>query len=216
MSAQSLESRRDPAMTVALDKFPPTLEASPNDHRVTIQGGWAQFKLIQQGCNTSTGTRLFYFDGAIEIVMPGRLHEKFSHAIGVLLTLFLAQQGILFVGVGSADQENEGISSVQPDQSYCIGVEKIVPDLSIEVIFTSGSLAKLKRYQAIGVPEVWLWEDGVLAVYHLRNQGYERISQSELPGLTTLDLVGFNRHVLMAETDLGEAVRSFSSIILQS
>jgi hypothetical protein len=66
------------------------------------------------------------------------------------------------------------------------------------------------------VPEVWLWEDGVLAVYHLRNQVYERVSQSELPGLTTLDLVVFNRHVLMAETDLGEAVRSFSSVILQA
>lgn len=202
-------------MTVALDKFPQTSEPRPDDRVVTIQGGWAHFKLIQQGCEVSAGTRLFYFDGTIEIVMPGRLHEKFSHAIGVLLTLFLAHQGILFVGVGSADQEQEGIASAQPDQSYCIGEEKAIPDLSIEVIFTSGSKLKLKRYQAIGVPEVWLWEDGVLAVYHLRADGYERVEQSELPGLMQLDLVMFNRHVLMAETDLGEAIRSFNQHIFQ-
>ncbi len=200
-------------MTVALHQSPQTSESHPDDRVVTIQGGWAHFKLIQQGCEASAGTRLFYFDGTIEIVMPGRLHEKFSHAIGVLLTLFLAQQGVLFVGVGSADQEQEGVASAQPDQSYCIGAEKAVPDLSVEVIFTSGNLRKLKRYQAIGVPEVWLWEDGALALYHLRNDGYERITRSELPGLTMLDLVVFNRHVLMAETDLGEAVRSFSSYL---
>jgi Uma2 family endonuclease len=200
-------------MTVAFDRLLPPLEVEPADRRVLIQGDWAQFKLIQQGCASSLGTRLFYFDGTIEIVMPSRLHEKFSYGIGVLLTLFLAQQGILFVGTGSADQEQEDVASAQPDQSYCIGQETAVPDLSIEVIFTSGSLSKLNRYRAIGVPEVWLWEDGVLALYHLRSDGYERVSQSELPGLEMLDLVVLNRHVLMAETDLGEAVRSFSLYI---
>ncbi|MBW4549713.1 MAG: Uma2 family endonuclease [Aphanocapsa sp. GSE-SYN-MK-11-07L] len=202
-------------MVIALDQYLSPSEEHPEDRLVTIQGSWEHFKLIRQGCEASPGIRLFYFDGAIEIFMPGRPHEKFSHAIGVLLTLFLAQQGIIFIGVGSADQEKAGIASAQPDQSYCIGAEKAVPDLSIEVIFTSGSLAKLRRYQAIGVPEVWLWEDGVLALYHLRAEGYERIEQSELAGLMKLDLAVFNRHVLMAETDLGEAVRSFSRYLVQ-
>jgi Uma2 family endonuclease len=203
-------------VVIALDQCPSPSESYPKDRLVTIQGGWEHFKLIRQGCEASPGVRLFYFDGTIELLMPGRPHEKFSHAIGVLLTLFLARQGVLFIGVGSADQEKEGIASAQPDQSYCIEAEKAVPDLSIEVIFTSGNLAKLKRYQAIGVPEVWLWEDGVLTLYHLRNGGYQRIEQSELPGLTKLDLAVFNRHVLMAETDLGEAVRSFSRYLAQT
>jgi Uma2 family endonuclease len=202
-------------MVIALDQSPPSSENPLEDRLVTIQGGWEHFKLIQRGCEASPGVRLFYFDGTIELLMPGRLHEKFSHAIGVLLTLFLAQQGILFIGVGSADQAKEGTASAQPDQSYCIEAEKAVPDLSIEVIFTSGSLTKLKRYRAIGVPEVWLWEDGVLALYHLRDGGYKRIEQSELPGLTKLDLTVFNRHVLMAEADLGEAVRSFNRYLAQ-
>jgi Uma2 family endonuclease len=200
-------------MVVALNPSPQASDESLSDRLISIQGGWEQFKLIQQGCEVSPGIRLFYFDGEIELLMPGRLHEKFSHGIGVLLTLFLAHQGILFVGVGSADQEKEGVASAQPDQSYCIGEEKAVPDLSVEVIFTSGSVGKLKRYQAIGVPEVWLWEDGRLDLYHLRDDGYERIEQSELAGLMTLDLTVFNHHVLMAETDLGQAVRSFNAYL---
>jgi Uma2 family endonuclease len=207
--------RRDAAMTVALDRVPQTPEESKCDRWVAIQGDWVQFKLIQQGCQSSPGTRLFYSNGTIEILMPGRLHEKFSHAIGVLLTLFLARQGILFVGIGAADQEAEGVASAQPDQSYCIGAEKDIPDLSIEVIFSSGSVKKLQRYQAIGVPEVWLWEDGALAIYHLRGDGYERINQSELTELANLDIDALKRHILMAETDLGEAIRSFNLYLAQ-
>ncbi|MBW4619682.1 MAG: Uma2 family endonuclease [Cyanosarcina radialis HA8281-LM2] len=202
-------------MTVTLNKFSQASEDCPKDRLLSIQGGWEHFKLIQRGCEASPGIKLFYFEGTIEILMPGRSHEKFSHAMGVLLTLFLAHQGILFLGVGSADQEKEGVASAQPDQSYCIGGEKAVPDLSVEVVFTSGNIAKLKRYQAIGVPEVWFWEDGVLELYHLGERGYERIEQSRLPGLMALDLAVFERHVLMAETDLGEAVRSFNRYLLE-
>ena len=90
--------------------------------------------------------------------MPGQAHEIFSHAIGQLLTFFLAYQGIIFVATGSADQEKVGVAAAQPDQSYCIGKLKSIPDLSIEVVFSSGGPKKLRRYQAIGVPEVWFWE----------------------------------------------------------
>jgi Uma2 family endonuclease len=204
-------------MTVATDEkrsliSPPTPN-SGGDRLVTLQGDWEHFKLIQRGCEQSPGVRLFYFDGTIELLMLGKLHEIFAHAIGYLLTCFLAQQGILFFATGSADQKKEEIAAAQPDQSYCIGALKEIPDLSIEVVFTSGSIKKLERYKAIGVSEVWFWEDGTLALYRLRGEDYEAIERSELAGLQDLDLEVFKRHVMMAETDLGEAVRSFTSYV---
>jgi Uma2 family endonuclease len=93
------------------------------------------------------------------------------------------------------------------DQS--IGSIKPIPDLSIEVVFSSGGMSKLARYYAIGVTEVWFWEDGVLSLYHRRSTGYEAISRSELAGLNDLDLEVLKRHILIGETDTGEAVRSF-------
>ncbi len=178
------------------------------DQRVVLQGQWEKFKLIQQASEDSPGVRLAYYDETIEILMPGEAHEFFAHVIGYLLTTFFLEKGILFKPTGAKTQEQEGKVSVQADQSYCIGDSKPIPDLSIEVVFSSGS-PKLVRYQALGVPEVWFWEDGVFALYHLREDGYEQIEQSELPGLNQLDLDLLRRCILMAETDFQAAVRMF-------
>jgi Uma2 family endonuclease len=193
-------------MTVALDKPTPKM----TDQLVIIKGDWAKFKLIQQGCEESPGIRVSYFDGTIEIVMPSRPHEIFSGAFHLLLSLYLANLGIEFLATGSADQEAEEIAAAQPDQSYCIDGIKPIPDLSIEIVFSSGGINKLDRYRAIGVPEVWFWEDGVLALYRLRSNGYERIEQSELPGLRDLDLAVFKRCLLIGETSTTEAMREFN------
>jgi Uma2 family endonuclease len=197
-------------MTVAIER--PVANIS-TDKVMTLQGDWAQFKLVQQGCAQNRGIRLFYFDGTIELVMPGRNHEIFAHILGYLLTCFLTHQDLEFLAVGSADQEKTGESSAQPDQSYCIGSIKPIPDLSIEVVFTSGGQSKLRRYQAIGVPEVWFWEDGTLKLYHLRPNGYEQIQQSELDGLRQLDLEVLKRHILMGELSTPKAVKSFSAYL---
>jgi Uma2 family endonuclease len=184
-----------------------------SDRLVTLQGEWAQFKLIQQGCERTSGARLSYFDGTIEILMPGQAHETFSRIIGWMLTYFLAAKQIPFTPTGAVTQEREGIAAVQADESYCIGEVKPIPDLSIEVIFTSGSMKKLDRYRALGVTEVWFWEDGVLTLYHLRSEGYERIHQSELPGLVDLDLELLKSCISMAETNSGDAVVAFAKAI---
>jgi Uma2 family endonuclease len=183
------------------------------DRLINLQGEWAQFKLIQQGCERSAGARLSYFNGTIEILMPGQAHETFSRIIGWMLTYFLAAKQIPFTPTGSVTQEREGVAAVQADESYCIGEIKPIPDLSIEVVFTSGNINKLDRYQALGVTEVWFWEDGVLTLYHLRDAGYDRIQRSELPGLIDLDLELLKSCIAMAETNSGDAVVTFAKAI---
>ncbi|MEM9220092.1 MAG: Uma2 family endonuclease [Cyanobacteria bacterium P01_F01_bin.150] len=83
----------------------------------------------------------------------------------------------------------------EPDESYCIGSNKEIPDLVIEVIVTSGGINRLALYQRLGVSEVWFWQDNSLSLYSLRPDaleqyaetfGYEKISVSEL--LPDLDI----------------------------
>lgn len=189
-----------------------TIATAPQttDQRIVLSGrSWEQFKLIQQGLEDSPGTRLFYYDGTIEILMPGRDHEVFKSLIGFLIELFFLENDIEFEATGSMTQEREGTASAQADESYCIGASKPVPDLSIEVIFTSGGPSKLQRYQALGVPEVWFWQDGVFTLYRLRGNGYERLDRSEIPELTGLDVELLTRCVLMGETSRLEAMREF-------
>ena len=192
-------------MTIATES-----RIATSDQRVVLSGrSWEQFKLIQQGFEDSPGIRLFYFDGTIEILMPGREHEVFKAIIAILLIIYFEENGIEFEPTGSMTQEHEGVASAEADESYCIGVSKPVPDLAIEVIFTSGGPSKLQRYQALGVPEVWFWEDGVFTLYCLSKNGYERRDQSEIPELAMLDVELLTRCVLMGETSRLEAMREF-------
>ena len=80
-------------------------------------------------------------------------------------------------------------AGVEPDECYCIGEKKDIPDLAIEVTITSGSIKKLETYRRLGVKEVWFWKDNQLNRYYLReenpqsfaqNYGYEQIQSSEL------------------------------------
>lgn len=180
------------------------------DRRLVLhERTWEQFKLIQKGFEGSSGVRLFYYNGTIEILMPGEDHEFFKTIIGFLIELFLVEKGIEFIPAGSMTQERQGTASAQADESYWLGSKRLVPDLSIEVVFTSGRASKLERYKALGVPEVWFWEDGLFALYHLREQSYERVYRSELPGLTDLDIELLSKCVLIAQTSRVEAVREF-------
>jgi Uma2 family endonuclease len=179
------------------------------DQRMVHHGHtWEQFKLIQKGFEGSPGVRLFYYKGTIEILMPGREHEIFKGIIGLLIEMFLYEKRVEFEQTGSMTQEEEGVASAQADESYCIGTSKTIPDLSIEVVFTSGGAAKLTRYQALGVPEVWFWEDGLFTLHRLREQGYERIYRSEIPELADLDIDLLTRCVLMAQTSRLQAISS--------
>jgi Uma2 family endonuclease len=184
------------------------------DQQIVHHGrSWEQFKLIQKGFEESPGVRLFYYNGTVEILMPGREHEVFGRVIGFLVATFLIKKGIFFQPTGAMTQEKEGEVSAQADESYCIGLVKPIPDLAIEIVFTSGGTTKLARYRALGVAEVWFWQDGALELYHLRSAGYEQIERSELEGLQDLDIDLLRRCVLMAETDVGEAVRAFQQEI---
>ncbi|HZN34328.1 MAG TPA: Uma2 family endonuclease, partial [Pirellulaceae bacterium] len=56
------------------------------------------------------------------------------------------------------------------------------PDLALEVDITRSSIPKLPIYEALGVPEVWCWRNGI-EVLALRDGHYARVSESVvLPG----------------------------------
>ena len=185
-------------MTKTIDK--------PTEQRLTHSGmSWHQFKLLQESFADSPGIRLFYYRGEVEILAVSKDHEVFSELIGILLAEYFVEKGTEFTPTGSFTQEKEGIASAQADKSYFIGSVSSTPDLSVEVVFTSGNERKLPRYQALGVPEVWFWEDGLFSLYCLRSDGYDRVSKSEL--LPDLDINLLTRCVVM--TSRLEAVREF-------
>lgn len=167
------------------------------EQRFTWRGfTWHQFKAIQTGFEDVPNVRLFYCDGVLEIVGTGRLHEAIRCLMGLLMGQYFLQRRIVFFPSGTYSQIVEEQVEYQADLSYCFGTIKDVPDLCIEVVITSGSPIKLQKYRLMGVPEVWFWEDGTLELYHLREEGYDRIASSEI--LPELDLSLLKRCILFA------------------
>jgi Uma2 family endonuclease len=163
---------------------------------------WEQFKLIQKGLEAVGGVRLFFFDGTVEVLMPGRYHEVFKKIIAILIEAFLIDRKVDLMPTGSMDRELPGVASAQPDESYEIGEFKLL----IEVTVTSGTIAKLKLYKALGIHEVWFWEDGVLKLYHLIDAKYQPINRSQIPELATLDINVLTKCILLGETSRLRAV----------
>jgi Uma2 family endonuclease len=61
---------------------------------------------------------------------------------------------------------------------------KPIPDLAVEVVFSSGSIEDLEKYQELGVKEVWFWIKDRLEIYVLLAQDYQKQSKSyNLPNL---------------------------------
>lgn len=192
-------------MTAAKSPSPIRVETGQGDIR-TIQWGrtWEQFKHLQQGFENTRGVKLFYYNGTIEILMPGEAHELFKSIIGFLIETFLFHQGIEFKPTGSMTQEKEGIAAAEADESYEIEGLK----LAIEVNFTSGDASKLERYQALEVDEVWIWEDGVLAIYHLRLDQYEKVNHSCIPSLSQINSSVLSECILIGETSRIQAAKT--------
>lgn len=183
---------------------------SSTDQRLVYSGlRWAQFKLIQSGFAQSPGVRLAYYNHTIEILKSGRDHEMFSRLIGFLISLYCLENAIEFEPTGSMTQEKPGEVSAQADESYCFGPSKAVPDLVIEIVFTSGGESKLQRYQALGVQEVWFWQDGVFSLHRWRGDRYEKVNYSEISELAKLDVSLLTRCVLIAQTSRLEAATEF-------
>ncbi len=159
-----------------------------------------------------TGAQLTYLDGCLEIMAPlSDAHEEPKNTLGQLLEIYMRVKNIRFYGRGSTTIGTKELGArKEPDESYCLGTRKPVPDLAIEVIVTSGGIDTLEIYRRVGVSEVWFWQDGVISVYCLRSTGYDLVTKSEL--LPELDLRSLEFYSRMA--DQYDAVNAFMQLLM--
>jgi Uma2 family endonuclease len=166
----------------------------PEERRTISNVTWAQYEGLLAQLGDSSGCRVNYLDGVLEIVAPSRRHETGKTRIGTLLEIYFLETDVEYFPTGSTTfRQAANQVGVEPDESYCLDTEKEFPDLVIEVIVTSGGSDRLERFQRLGVQEVWFWQVNRFLIYHLREDagltqsfGYELIDHSEL--LPDLDM----------------------------
>ncbi|MEG3989211.1 Uma2 family endonuclease [Microcoleus sp. S28C3] len=167
---------------------------SITDSCLTLRAvSWSQFESLEAAFESVGGIKFAYLDGILEIMTVSPEHEETKGTIRALLEAYLREKGIRFYIKGGPTLGSKELGArKEPDESYNLQSKKAIPDLAIEVVFTSGGIDKLQLYKRLGIPEVWFWEDGVLSIYYLREE-YEQVARSEL--LPELDIALLVRYI---------------------
>ncbi|WP_223805704.1 Uma2 family endonuclease [Pseudanabaena sp. UWO310] len=155
-----------------------TLTEGDREHIVRQFVTWEQFQALESAFADIDGVRLTYCEGVLEILGIKRPDEMIRTLLGALLGQYFMIKHIWFVSTGAYTQSLQGRTNFQADLSYNFDTEKEISDLCIEVVVTSGNVAKLRKYQLLEVPEVWFWEDGKISVFCLRSGDYVQSSHS--------------------------------------
>jgi Uma2 family endonuclease len=152
------------------------------------------------------GLRITYLEGALELLTTSQFHEAIKKMLARLVEAYALETGLNLNGYGQTTfRKRAKRRGAEPDECYSLGRLRKVPDIAVEVIWTSGGLDKLDVYAGLEVPEVWLWQGHALTIHALGARGYRRVKRSRfLPGLDPAELCRY-----LERTDQTPAVREF-------
>ena len=144
-------------------------------------------------------SRLIYSKGTLEIMVPLPEHEKPKELISDIVKILLKTTGRRYEPFGSTTFKKEGVAGVEPDVCFYIqNYQRMIgrrlqtddppPDLAIEIDVTSKTT--IEAYEAIGVPELWIYDSGRLTIYLLSNQNYLKSEvSSTFPRIPLTELI---------------------------
>lgn len=182
------------------------------DQSIVLHGvSWEQYETLRAMFDDRPGLRMTYLEGTLELMSPSRTHEKVKSLIGRLIEHYAFERDIPLYGYGSMTFKKEAKErGLEPDECYAVGEDmKEIPDIAIEVTLTSGGVDKLAVYAGLGVPEVWFWWEGRIAIHRLAGDAYEAQPRSQF--LPDLDLVLLA--TLSGASDQVAALRAWHELI---
>lgn len=189
------------------------LASSSQDAIITLYDiSWEKFEAIASLLE-ETKVRLTYLDGTLDIMSPSREHEEWKSTVGLLLETYLRYIGRRFYKTGgyTLGSREDGARG-EPDESYNLDAIKLIADIAIEFVITSGGVNKLEKYRRWGIPEVWFYQKQRLFIYHLHADRYEQVDRSEF--LPPLDIDLFTSYLNMP--DQYDATIAFTQVLLQN
>jgi len=152
------------------------LTKRPSADRVIISNvSWETYESLLKDLANQSSPRLAYDQGVLEIMSPHFEHDSAKEILTYIATIALEELDFDFVAAGSTTFKREALKrGFEPDSSFYIQNAKRVrgkkrldmeidppPELLIEIDITTDSMNKFPLYLALGVPEVWRFEESV-------------------------------------------------------
>jgi Uma2 family endonuclease len=172
-------------MTTAIATPISQIELTPGS-AIRIAGvTWESYVALLQELGGDRPTRVAYENGVLEIRMPGQPHESANRVLATIALTLADEFGFEFNDLGSMTMNRPDLSKgVEPDSCFYIqnaqagqGLgepisSNLPPDLAVEVDIANRSDSKFSIYQAMEVPEVWLFQEGQVKIKHLEDGVY--------------------------------------------
>ena len=162
---------------------------------------WQDFEILLADLGEKRKTRIAYYRGTLEIMSPLAIHERPHRIIAHILTTILELQGRDWEDFGSTTLKRPEVAGVEPDTCFYIQNADSVqgctdlnldnyppPDLAIEADVTS--ITAVSAYQAMRVPEIWVYRHHTLKINLLEGDRYIEVSTSSIfPDLPMTTLI---------------------------
>ncbi|WGV26442.1 Uma2 family endonuclease [Halotia branconii] len=175
----------------------------PPGQRVLLRDvSWQEFELILDELGEHRSTRVTYNNGILEIITPLPEHKDDKEIISDLIKVLLEELDIEFRSLGSTTYKKQSmLKGIEPDQCFYIQNELAIrgkkrldltvdppPDLALEIDITSRTHPDI--YQALGVPELWRFEQSSLQINVLQDGEYIETQTSALfPSLPLKEVI---------------------------
>ncbi|QZZ21541.1 Uma2 family endonuclease [Leptothermofonsia sichuanensis E412] len=189
-----------------------SIDLSPGSHLSIPDVTWEQYEaLLEELGEKRRSPKINYYNGTLELMSPLPKHERWKRLIVGLVESILKAQKRPWEPLGSTTFKRKSMAAgLEPDdcfyiQNYrvVIGKERIdldidpPPDLAIEADLTSQT--QQETYEALDVPELWIYGQDKLKIYVLRNGKYEESAISPtFPELPVAEIV--SRTISQAQT----------------
>lgn len=177
------------------------LEVPPGQRLLLQDVTWQEFETILEELGDRRSARLAYDNGTLEMMMPLPEHEDDKEIVGDLIKALLEELDIEFRSLGSTTFKKSQTQGLEPDQCFYIQNEAAIrgkkridlsvdppPDLAIEIDVTSRTHPSI--YEALGVPELWQFDQGKLQINVLQGGSYALVAESlNFPGLPLCEVL---------------------------
>ncbi len=171
--------------------------------KVTLQPvSWESFEEILMQLGDFRASRIAYADRILEIMAPLPEHERSKVLLADLVKILLKIQKQAWEPFGSTTLKRQGMAAgIEPDDCFyitnyqaVIGKQRIdlnidpPPDLALETDVTSKT--EIFAYEALAVPELWVYSGGKLKINILQKGKYiESVTSSIFPDFKIIDII---------------------------
>jgi Uma2 family endonuclease len=193
-----------PGAAVALPIDPTAIR--PGQRFVLYGVDWRTYMAISDAAGNRR-LHIAYDQGVMELMPISMPHGRFTALLSRMIVTLSEEMGRPIMGCGTFTLNREDLAKgIEPDEVFYLENAARInpaeaidlrrdppPDLAVEVDITSSSVNRLGIYEAIGVAEVWRFDETKVECRRRQADGKYHVVEvsGHFPGLRTNDLLPF-------------------------